>query len=63
MNIHTFKDAVTAKRTALADEIEEEDDEDDERQVAPMRRVVEGEEDEGKEKVEQYRTSFYSVII
>ncbi len=50
MNIHTFKDAVTSKRTALADEIDD-DDEDDERDAAPLRRVVEGEEDEGKEKV------------
>eukprot|EP01040_Poterioochromonas_malhamensis_P001118 gene1118-1186_t len=49
MNIHTFKDAVTSKRTALADEIDD-DDEDDERDAAPLRRVVEGEEDEGKEK-------------
>ncbi len=49
MNIHTFKDAVTSKRTALADEVE--DDEDDDREVAPMRRVVEGEEEESKEKV------------
>ena len=51
MNIHTFKDAVTSKRTALADEVDQDDEDDDERVVAPMRRVVEGEEDEGKEKV------------
>lgn len=49
MNIHTFKDAVTSKRRALADEVDEDDEE--EVDAAPMRRAVEGEEDEGTEKV------------
>lgn len=50
MNIHTFRDAVTSKRRALADEVDGEDD-DDEQEVAPLRKALEGEEEEGAEKV------------
>jgi hypothetical protein len=50
MNIHTFRDAVTSRRRALADEVDAEDD-DDEQEVAPLRRAIEGEEDDGAEKV------------
>jgi Sec-independent protein translocase protein TatA len=50
MNIHTFKDAVSSKRATFADEIQ--DDDDDEREAAPLRRAVEGEEEDAKEQVE-----------
>ncbi len=49
MNIITFRDAVQSRKSALANDIQ--DDDDDEREVAPLRRPVEGEEDESKEKV------------
>ncbi len=49
MNINTFRDAVQSRKSALANDIQ--DDDDDEREVAPLRRPVEGEEDESKEKV------------
>ena len=48
MNVHTFRDAVTSRRTALANEIE--DDEEEDREVGAMRREVEGEEADGAEK-------------
>jgi hypothetical protein len=50
MNIHTFKDAVSSKRATFADEVQ--DDDDDEREAAPLRRAVEGEEEDAKEQVE-----------
>ena len=49
MNVHTFKDV--AKRSSLANELEADDDDDDERVAAPMKQAVEGEEEEGAEKV------------
>ncbi len=49
MNINTFRNAVQSRKSALANDIQ--DDDDDEREVAPLRRPVEGEEDESKEKV------------
>ncbi len=49
MNVHTFRDAVTSRRTALADEIE--DDDDDEGEVRVSKRNVEGEEEDGVDKV------------
>lgn len=48
MNIHTFKDAVTSKRTALVDELE--DDDDDDREATVFKRNIEGEEEESNEK-------------
>jgi hypothetical protein len=51
MNVHTFKDVVKSKRSSLANELDDGDDDDNERAVAPMRRAVEGEEDEGDERV------------
>jgi hypothetical protein len=52
MNIHTFKDAVTSRRDALANEIEEDDDNDDgDAPLSSLRDSVDGEEDDGKEKV------------
>lgn len=51
MNVHTFKDVVKSKRSSLANELDDGDDDDNERAVAPMRRMVEGEEDEGDDKV------------
>jgi hypothetical protein len=49
MNINTFRDAVQSRKGALVNEVQ--DDDDDEREVAMMRRPVEGEEEDGKEKV------------
>lgn len=49
MNISTFRDAVQSRKGALVNELQ--DDDDDDREVAPLRRAVEGEEDESKEKV------------
>lgn len=49
MNIHTFKDAVTSKRQALANEVEEDEDEDD---VGKFVDDLDGEEDDGEEKVD-----------
>lgn len=48
MNIHTFKDVATSKRSSLANELDEDDDD---YEVAPMRREVEGEEEAGQEQV------------
>ena len=50
MNLHTFKDVVKSKRSSLANELEDDED-DHERAVAPLKRAVEGEEDEGADKV------------
>lgn len=53
MNRHTFQDAVKSRREALANEIEDDDDDDDD-DALPMRgenHSVEGEEDDGQEKV------------
>jgi len=49
MNLHTFKDAVTDKRQALANDIEDDDDDDD--GVGKLAEEVEGEEEEGVDKV------------
>lgn len=43
MNIHTFKDAATSKRSAVANDLDEDDDEQD---VAEFKREIEGEEEE-----------------
>jgi hypothetical protein len=53
MNRHTFKDVVKSKRSSLANDLDDDDD-DGEAVVAPMKRAVEGEEEEGEQKV-QYR--------
>jgi hypothetical protein len=50
MNRHTFQDAVTSRREALANEVDE-DDEDDEVVVGRENISVDGEEEEGQEKV------------
>lgn len=47
MNIHTFKDAVTSKRSALSHDLDEDDDDEE---VGVSRREVDGEEEGGKEK-------------
>lgn len=60
MNIHTFKDAVTSKRRALADEVDGDDD-DEEQDVVPLRRAVEGEEDEGAEKVRKLQKTLFDL--
>lgn len=52
MNRHTFKDVVGRKRSALANELENDDD--DDREVNAMRSAVEGEEEESGEKVKIY---------
>lgn len=50
MNLHTFKDIFSSKRSSLINEVDIEDDEDHE--ARELRGVVEGEEeeDEGREK-------------
>ena len=53
MNIHTFKDAVTSKRQALANEVEEDEDDED---VGRFGEDLDGEEDDGEDKV---RTTAY----
>jgi hypothetical protein len=49
MNISTFRDAVQSRKASLANDLDVDDD--DDREIAPLRREVDGEEDEGKEKV------------
>lgn len=51
MNRHTFKDVAKGTRSALANDLDDDDDDDNERGSAPMKRQVEGEEDDGEEKV------------
>lgn len=51
MNIHSFKDVITSKRSALVNDVGDDFDEDEEREVAPMKKAIEGEEDEGTERV------------
>ena len=55
MNLYTFKDATTSKRSSLANEIENLDDGDDddaeEGQMREARGAVDGEEEAGGEKV------------
>jgi len=47
MNVHTFKDVVTSKRSSLANDIDEDEDEVD---VAALADDIDGEEDDGHEK-------------
>ena len=49
MNIHTFKDAATAKRNALSNDL---DIDDDDQEVAALKKDVEGEEEDGQVQVE-----------
>lgn len=51
MNRHTFQDAVTSRREALANEVDEDDEEDEEAAVRGENISVDGEEEEGHEKV------------
>jgi hypothetical protein len=60
MNRHTFQDAVSSRREALANEVDE-DDEDEEFRAGRDDVSVEGEEDEGHEKV-QYTTMLWSSL-
>ncbi len=53
MNVHTFGDVVSSKRGSLANDLEEYD-EDDEREVRRAQGDVEGEEEDGDEKVWMY---------
>jgi hypothetical protein len=50
MNVHTFKDAVSSKRQALANELADEDDDEADNDI-PRIENVEGEEEDGNEKV------------
>lgn len=59
MNVHTFKDVVKSKRSSLANELEDDDDDDNDRVAAPMKRQVEGEEEEGEDKVPSNVNCFY----
>lgn len=49
MNVHTFQDAVKSKRASLANDLE--NDLEDEEVVKVHHKEVEGEEEEGTEKV------------
>ena len=49
MNIHTFKDVVTSKRDALANDVEEDEEEDE--VTKGNTESVDGEEDEGADTV------------
>ena len=48
MNLHTFKDVVNDKKSSLVNELDEGDEEKD---VGVLRKPVEGEEEEGDDKV------------
>ena len=50
MNIQTFRDAVSSKRSTLIDD-DHDDYDDDEREAAPLKKNIEGEEEDGAEKV------------
>lgn len=51
MNIHTFKDAVQSRRTALVHDLDNEDDDAEEPSHRAMTSAVEGEEDESADRV------------
>ena len=48
MNLHTFKDVVNDKKSSLVNDLDEGDEEKD---VGVLRKPVEGEEEEGADKV------------
>ena len=48
MNLHTFKDVVNAKKSSLVNDLDEGDEE---KEVGVLRKPVEGEEDNGDDKV------------
>jgi hypothetical protein len=56
MNIHTFQDAVRSKRSSLAHDLDHDDDDDNEGNIRILQKEVEGEEEEGIDKVD---THFY----
>ena len=51
MNLHTFKDVVNDKKSSLVNELDEGDEEKD---VGVLRKPVEGEEEEGDDKVSSW---------
>lgn len=59
MNLHTFKDVVNAKKSSLVNDLDEGDEE---KEVGVLRKPVDGEEEEGDDKVCSYihnSTYFY----
>ena len=48
MNLHTFKDVVNAKKSSLVNDLDEGDEE---KEVGVLRKPVEGEEENGDDKV------------
>jgi hypothetical protein len=63
MNRHTFQDAVASRREALVNDVDEDDDEDEVR-VGRDDVSVEGEEEEGHEKVNQrHCLASYLVVV
>jgi hypothetical protein len=66
MNLHTFRDALNSRKASLANDL---DDDEEEAEVGTMRGPVEGEEDDGAEKVtnlesnKQYNQSINRNII
>lgn len=48
MNLHTFKDVVNVKKSSLVNELDEGDEE---KEVGVLRKPVDGEEEEGDDKV------------
>jgi hypothetical protein len=48
MNLHTFKDLVNAKKSSLVNDLDEGDEE---KEVGVLRKPVDGEEEEGDDKV------------
>lgn len=48
MNLHTFRDVVNDKKSSLVNDLDEGDEEKD---VGVLRKPVEGEEEEGADKV------------
>ena len=56
MNLHTFKDVTNAKKSSLVNDLDEGDEE---KEVGVLRKPVDGEEDNGDDKVISSRSSYH----
>ena len=54
MNLHTFKDVTNAKKSSLVNDLDEGDEE---KEVGVLRKPVDGEEDNGDDKVNSSQSS------
>lgn len=57
MNLHTFKDVTNLKKSSLVNDLDEGDEE---KEVGVLRKPVDGEEDNGDDKVSSSGTSHRS---